>query len=184
MVGSIGNLMKRGLIIGVLAIVTCFLCACFDESLSRKNEDNTKTTVTGKGSFALARCPKFRTTSSSIIMSFNGYDWYELRIISKREYEGIVNNFPHIAKSTNIDVYQSVDEYYPYIYVIDLEGTDDSYIQIDSTDYDSRRKWGYGMDFDYMVEYRVGSKYTIPDIEGITEIDVWKNDDNIDWSAD
>ena len=172
MAGRIGRLVKRGVLVGVVAVVMCFLCACSDVSISRKNEDKTKTRVTAEGSFALARCPKFRAPFSSIIMSFNGIDWYEIRIISKQEYESIVNNYPYLAKSTNINVYASIDDYYPYIYVLDLEGTDDSYIQIDSTAY--YLDGGYGMDFDYMVKYSVGLTYTIPDIEGISGIDECK----------
>ena len=41
MAGRIGRLVKRGLLIGVVAVMMCFLCACSDVSISRKNEDKT-----------------------------------------------------------------------------------------------------------------------------------------------
>lgn len=161
---DLSNKIRRCIVLLVLFCMSVFLCACGgNKTLTVKNTDGTKTRINYENHGILTRAPVFTAGDKKVTMQFNGTEWFIATVIEDVELEPIKEN-KLLAKSENIYVYENPeDEWYGYIYVLDLQGTDASYIAIYSMDAPDHR--GYGADFDYFISYSVDDVETIPDME-------------------
>ena len=161
------NLMKKRhfLVLMIIMMIT-LLAGCGDLNMKHKNEDKTTTTVTAQGSMALARCPKFEMDSSyGIRMYFNGITQFYIWILYGEELKQHLEMEP-IAESSNLTVYVDPEDDFPYHYVMDLEGTDDSYILFRSFEAPDASHT-LATDFDGMLTYTVNGTETVPDVKGL-----------------
>lgn len=161
---SITNKIRRYLVLLVLFCMSVFLCACGGKKkVTVKNTDGTKTRINYENHGILTRAPVFTAGDKKVTMQFNGTEWFIATVIEDVELEPIAKQ-TLLAKSKNICVYENPeDEWYGYIYVLDLQGTDASYIAIYSMDAPDHH--GYGTDFDYFISYTVDGVETVPDME-------------------
>ncbi len=95
-------------------------------------------------------------------MQFNGTEWYTAEVIGEKEQERIADG-ELLAESSNIRAFRNDGEnWYEYVYIIKLEGTDAAYIAVNSMDAPDHH--GYGTDFDYFISYSVDGTETTPDM--------------------
>ena len=158
---------KRYFLFLMFILMIALLSGCGNLNMKHKNEDKTTTTVTAQGSMALARCPKFDMDRSyGIKMYFNGITQFYISILYGEELERYSDMDP-IAESSNLTVYIDYDDDFPYHYIMDIDGTDDSYILFKSWEGPDDHNT-LATDFDGMLTYTVNDTVTIPDVKGLT----------------
>ncbi|MDO4478586.1 MAG: hypothetical protein Q4B73_06090 [Lachnospiraceae bacterium] len=170
------------LLAAVFSLLT--LTGCVGGNLSRKlnegkvyhkNGDGTKTTMTYENAGALLRAPQFRTEEYTLVMRFNGTDWFTAEIVTPEELAPL-DGAEVLAQSENLTYYfapgYEVDPANPPFYedqaywvVMNLNGTRDSVILFKTADGPWHDR-GYGSDFK-TVRYDVDGKETVPSWENL-----------------
>lgn len=155
---------RRCVLLLVLFCMSCLLCACSGKkTVSTKNADWTTTKITFENHGVLARAPVFTKNEDKVTMQFNGTEWYEVKAIGEEAKERIETG-ELLAESTNIRAFRNEgSDWYEYVYLIKLEGSDVAYIAVNSTDAPDHH--GYGTDFDYFISYSVDGIETVPDMD-------------------
>ncbi|MDO4617168.1 MAG: hypothetical protein Q4B03_06900 [Lachnospiraceae bacterium] len=100
-------------------------------------------------------------------MSFNGIDWYYAVVVTEEEREALVSEHAFLSESDNMKVYTVGDTYsspldhkinVKYVYVLDLDGTDDYYIYFEAQEAPEY----VGQDFTAGIQYFYGEVETVP----------------------
>jgi len=158
---------KRYFLLLMFILMIALLSGCGNLNMKHKNEDKTTTTVTAQGSMVLARCPKFDMDKSyGIRMRFNGITQFYISILYGEELERYSDMDP-IAESSNLTVYIDYDDdFFPYHYIMDIDGTDDSYILFKSWEGPDNHST-LATDFEGMLTYTVNDTETVPDVKGL-----------------
>ncbi len=163
------NLKKLTCFSSILIVVPLLFSSCGNSgsSVSVKNSDGTTTKIKYNSAVPLARTPYFTSSSKSVTMSFNGIDWYIASIISASE-KAAFDDKELLAETSNLKEYSSDSgESFDFSIILDLDGTDDSYILFET---DSRiNSNSMGNDFTTSISYFVDSTQTVPDLSNPTE---------------
>lgn len=167
-----------------LILLSLCLVSCGEQALTRRNADGTKTVVRYRSAVPFERVPYYEYRNGALEMEFNGIVNYKLYILSAEEAAVYAERLP-IARSSNLTVYENPDdEVFPYLYLLDLAGTDDSYILFVSSDdpaefppvssslssSDPDADYPYALDYTMTISYHVGKTETVPDFAGIASI--------------
>ncbi len=151
-----------------LAVLLTLSAACGGRSDSVKCslKDGTDITIEWQNSGALSRAPKFTSTGDGVYMTLNNMDRYKASITDASEAEALAEG-SLLAESSNIKVYAAEENtVYPYIYLLNMDGTDEGFIRIDYCE-DPESTALYGADFDDLISYYCGDVQTLPDVEGL-----------------
>ena len=154
--------MKKALFFMIAAVLCLvFLTSCGTHSIKVTGDDGVEAVITYTSAVAFQRAPVFERSGGTVYMTFNGRTWYGASIIGKAEAESFSDP---IAVSSNIKVYETGDENgFPFAYVLDLSGTDESFVKFLSNT--SPAESDYGNDFTTSTEFSAGGTVTVPDTE-------------------
>ena len=156
----------------IACVISCMVIAlifasCGKESFVKKAEDGTKVEIIYVNHGFLSRSPVFEKSDTGITMKFNGHEWYTAAIIGPGERDRAAKG-EYAAHSDNIIVYKNRgDDYFPFSYIMTLDGADSAWILFRSVD--SPEMPGYGTDFGFCIQYFAGKTETVPDTDFIIE---------------
>ena len=163
--------MKKTAFIALLlaAMIAVFLTGCGKQKIKYNNPDGTVTSIEFSSAAPFQRLPVFEVYGNSVNMKFNGITWYRAGIVSVSEAERYADKEVY-AKSSNMKVYEADEnEEFQYVYILKLEGTDESFIcfETDADPYEA----SMGNDLTTEITYSVGGVSTVPDLDGLRSKD-------------
>ncbi len=148
----------------VLAVVMLLLVGCGAKGIKRDMSDGTVVYVDANGSNGLVRAPIYKISTNNVTMEFNGIDWFSFQIVEAAEIAEF-ESYELLAESSNMKVYETEEEF-PYIYILDLEGSDVAFIKFESNG--SPETASISNDFNNVgLAYRVDGVTTTPDCEWV-----------------
>lgn len=161
------NAKKYCKVIVLVCLCILLLTGCEGEllTITRKNADGTTTTMECVEVYAfLDRVThQYHVEDEKIIMRYGSMpnQGYTAEIISKEEKEAY-DSKKILGKSINLTAYETNDndKDYKYVYILDLQGTDDSYIKFSSSATPGEKRTDNN--FAEHIKYYVDGQETIP----------------------
>ena len=159
---------KKNLITGRVFTAVLLICAFMLTGCTSGTHSSGKISIRYHSAALLERNPVFTEDAGVIHMSFNGYEWYTVQVISKAERDELTENREVLAESSNIKIYDTSDDtadFYQYTYIFELSEDIDYCIRFD-TDDGPAENTTYGKDFTRNIQYYVDGNEVIPEVPG------------------
>ena len=138
------------------------------ERLAVDNADGTELIIEWDNPGALTRAPHYSHNTGVITMNLNGRDWFSLQPLSAEEAQECADSGILCAESSNLKAYDlaSEGEEPVYVYILDLEGTDEAFIRFDTSE-GPDEPVSNSRAFSDFITYCVDGEPTVPDVDGL-----------------
>lgn len=157
---------KNILVCALMLFLLSALSGCTHTGPGNFNADGSFTSVEYKNPLPFMKGPVYRMEESVLYMALDGETLFTARVMSDKDIAAY-ESYGKVAESSNLTVYP-VGLHFAYTYILDLKGTDVSFICFETDEAPDGN--GPGKEFGVNISYKIGKLETVPDVEGLKPV--------------